>query len=197
MSRMMKRRSRARRAFTLGEVLVALAISAVVAAMVIPVVFSKFRTSQVSALSQTFVGLSQGIAEFKRATTRYPLLLSSLSAAPAATDDDICGNDLTAANVAVWRGPYTSRVVTTTGVPVGDYTVSNTLRRVAGTPIFIMIDVGSVSTQIVDDLETMFDSGTADGTTGTIRYTTSAVGSLGAAAAGTYNLSYAIPINSC
>src|SRR6185503_19621630 len=133
-------RSRRRRgAFTLAEVLIALAIMAVAGAMVIPVVFSKIRASQVSALSQTYAGLSQGIAEFKRATTRYPLLLSSLSAAPIATDDDICGNDLTAANVALWRGPYATRQITTSGVLVGEYTIQNTLRRVAGTPILIMI----------------------------------------------------------
>jgi prepilin-type N-terminal cleavage/methylation domain-containing protein len=183
--------------FTLAEILIALAIVAVVGAMVIPVVFSQIRASQVSALSQTYAGLSQGIAEFKRATTRYPLLLSSLSATPAATDDDICGNDLTATNVALWRGPYTTRQITTNGVLIGEYTIRNTLRRVAGTPVMLMMDAGAVSTDIVTDLESQLDAGAADGTTGTIRYTSAAVGSLGAAPAGTYNLSYAIPINSC
>ena len=186
-----------RAGFSLAEVLVALTIVAIIAAAVVPVVFSKIRASQVSAFSQTFVGLSQGIAEFKRATTRYPGLLSYLSSQPVATDNDICGNDILAANVALWRGPYSSRMITTGGILVGDYTITNTLRRVAGTPIFLMIDAGSVSTQIVDDLEDQLDAGAADGTTGTIRYVTTAVGSLPAAAAGTYNLSYAIPINSC
>jgi prepilin-type N-terminal cleavage/methylation domain-containing protein len=189
--------SRGRRAFTLAEILIAVAIMAIAGAMVIPVVFSKIRASQVAALSQTYAGLSQGIAEFKRATTRYPLLLSSLSATPAATDDDICGNDLTATNVALWRGPYASRQITTSGVLVGEYTIQNSLRRVAGTPVFLMIDAGAVSTDVVDDLESQLDAGSADGTTGTIRYTTAAVGALGAAPSGTYNVSYAIPINSC
>jgi prepilin-type N-terminal cleavage/methylation domain-containing protein len=197
MSRMSEKRPTQRRGFSLAEILVAVAITAVVAAMVIPAVYSRIQAAQVSAFSQTFVGLSQGIAEFKRATTRYPLLLSSLSAAPAATDDDICGVDLTAANVAVWRGPYSSRIITTSGLNVGDYAIANTLRRVVGTPNFLMIDAGSVPTDIVDDLESAFDAGTADGTTGTIRYTTAAVGTLGAAAANSYNVSYAIPINSC
>ena len=197
MPRLSRRSTRNRAGFSLAEVLVAVAITAVVAAMVMPMVFSKIRTSQVSALSQTFVGLSQGLAEFKRATTRYPALLSYLSAAPAGTDNDICGNDITATNTALWRGPYTSRIVTTGGVIVGDYTIENALRRVVGTPTFIMIDAGSVKTEVVDDLEQQLDAGAADGTTGTIRYVTTAVGSLPAAAAGTYNLSYAIPVNSC
>ena len=188
---------RRRRAFTLAEVLVALAIIAIAGALVIPVVFSQIRASQVAALSQTYAGLSQGIGEFKRATTRYPLLLSSLTAAPAATDDDICGNDLTAANAALWRGPYATRQITASGVLIGEYTIRNTLRRVAGTPVLLLIDAAAVSTEIVTDLESQLDAGTADGTTGTIRYTAAAVGTLGAAPSGTYNLSYAIPINSC
>jgi prepilin-type N-terminal cleavage/methylation domain-containing protein len=191
------RHRRAKRAFTLAEVLVALGIMAIAGAMVIPVVFSKIRASQVAALSQTFGGLSQGIAEFKRATTRYPLLLSSLTAAPAATDDDICGNNLTAANAALWRGPYASRQITTSGILVGEYTIQNSLRRVAGTPVLLMIDAGAVATDVVDDLESQLDAGAANGATGTIRYTTAAIGSLGAAPSGTYNVSYAIPINSC
>lgn len=186
-----------RRGFTLAEILIALAIMAIAGAIVIPVVFSQIRASQVAALSQTYAGLSQAVAEFKRATTRYPLLLSSLSAAPAATDDDICGNDLTAANVALWRGPYATRQITASGILVGEYTIRNTLRRVAGTPVLLMIDAGGVSTDVVADLEGQLDAGAADGATGTIRYTSAAVGSLGAAPSGTYNLSYAIPINSC
>ena len=186
-----------RGAFTLAEVLIAVAIAAVVAAAVIPVVFSKMQASQVAAFSQTFAGLSQGIAEFKRATTRYPLLLSSLSTAPASTDDDICGNDLTTTNAALWRGPYTSRVITTGGVLVGEFTIQNSLRRVVVPPIYMMIDVGAVDTDIVDDLEAQLDAGAANGSTGTIRYTTAAVGSLPIAPTGRYNLSYAIPINSC
>jgi prepilin-type N-terminal cleavage/methylation domain-containing protein len=193
----MNPRFRDRRGFTLAEVLVALAILAIVGAVVIPVVFSQIRASQAAALSQTYAGLSQGIAEFKRATTRYPLLLSSLTAAPAATDDDICGNDLGATNATLWRGPYATRQITASGVLVGEYTIRNTLRRVAGTPVFLMIDAAAVSTDIVTDLESQLDAGTADGNTGTVRYTAAAVGTLGAAPSGTYNLSYAIPINSC
>jgi prepilin-type N-terminal cleavage/methylation domain-containing protein len=193
----MNPRCRLKRGFTLPEVLVALAILAIVGAFVIPVVFSQIRASQVAALSQTYAGLSQGIAEFKRATTRYPLLLSSLTAAPAATDDDICGNDLGAANAALWRGPYASRQITASGVLVGEYTIRNTLRRIAGTPVVLMIDIAAISTDVVTDLESQLDAGTADGNTGTIRYTSAAVGTLGAAPSGTYNLSYAIPINSC
>ena len=179
-----------KRGFSLGEVLIAVAIIAVLAAVTVPVVFNKTRSSQVAALSQTMVGLSQGIAEFKRATTRYPKLLSSLTTQPLATDLDICSNQLLAANVAFWRGPYASRAITTSGVLVGDYTISNTLRYASTAGIDSMfIDVPSVETAVVNDLESQFDAGAASGTTGTIQYT--------APVSGYSTLSYFIPINSC
>jgi hypothetical protein len=46
-------------------------------------------------------------------------------------------------------------------------------------------------------MEAQFDGTPANLGTGTIRYTTAAVGSLPAATAGTVNLSYAIPVNGC
>lgn len=180
-----------RAGFSLGEVLIAVAIVAVVSAVTIPIVFNKMRSSQEAALSQTFVGLSQGIAEFKRATTRYPELLQYLTEKPLDTDDDICNNNLGATNVSFWRGPYASRSITSSGLLVGEYTVSNTLRfgNAASGLDTLYIDVPSVETAVVNDIESQFDAGAASGTTGTIQYT--------APVNGLSTLSYLILINSC
>src|SRR5258708_10163890 len=132
--------------FTLAEILIAIAVMAIVSAMVVPVVFSKLRVSQASAMSQTFVGLSQGIAEFKRATTRYPLLLASLTAQPIATDADICGNAITAVNLALWRWPYASRTISASGLQIGGFTSYISPLPVAGPPAFIMLGLGSPET---------------------------------------------------
>jgi prepilin-type N-terminal cleavage/methylation domain-containing protein len=188
---------RVRRAFSLGELLVALAIVAILSAMTLPMVFSKIEAAQEKALADTFSSLSQSIAQFRSQVGTYPLLLSSLTTAPASGDNNLCAATYGATKVALWRGPYTSRTVTTNGILVGDYTIQNQMRRVTSTtPNTMQIDVGSVPTSIVDDLEERIDAGTASGTTGTIQFTTAAVGVLGAAAAGSYNLSYAIPIAS-
>lgn len=185
-----------RRGFSLGEVLVALAIVAVLSAAAIPMVFSRIRAAQEKALADTFESLSQSLAQFRAQVGTYPLLLSSLTTAPASGASNLCGTGggYTVAQVTLWRGPYTSRAVTANGVLVGEYTILNQLRRVAGTPTLMFMDVGSVPTAIVDDLEDRIDAGAANGATGTIQYTAAAVGTLGLAAAGTYNLSYAIPI---
>ena len=187
---------RSARGFTLGEVLVAMAIVAVLSAMTIPMVFSRIAAAQAKAFADTFASLSQSIAQFRAATGTYPKVLSQLATAPLGTDNNLC-NGTFSGKEATWRGPYTSRAVTTNGILVGEYTIQNQMHRVTSTtPNTMQIDVGSVATSIVDDLEEQIDAGTADGTTGTIQYTTAPVGTLGAAAAGTYNLSYAIPIAS-
>src|SRR5258708_34515051 len=105
------------------------------------------------------------------------------------------GKPRTAVNVALWRGAYPSRSISASGLQIGGVTIQNTLRRVAGPPVFLMIDVGGVDTKVADELEAELDAGAADGTTGTIGYTAAAVGGLPAAPTGTYNVSYGIPVN--
>ena len=198
------RRPLGRRGFSLGEIVVALAIIAIMAAMIYPTIASNLKDSRSTALSQTFAGLSSGIAEYKRATTRYPGSLLLLTTAPVAADLDICGNATTATLVALWRGPYASRLITTDGLAIGDATMPTGLRRVtAGTNIFLMIDAPAVETDVADALESLYDAGTASATTGTIRSTTASIAAtttsalIAAAPSGTTNVSYAIPINSC
>src|SRR5205823_6652874 len=103
-----------RAAFTLGEILVTVAMIAVLSAILYPALATKLRAGMTASLSQTFAGLAQGIAEFKRATTRYPSSLTLLTTAPTATDDDICSNDISGTNAALWKGPYVSRMISST-----------------------------------------------------------------------------------
>src|SRR5207247_1997632 len=97
-----------------------------------------------AALSQTFSGLAQGIAEYKRAVTRYPGSLTLLTTAPVSASLDICGAQILTLN-ALWRGPYATRIIPSTGVEIGDGMVQAGVRRVtAGTNIFYLIDVTGV-----------------------------------------------------
>lgn len=196
--------TRRRRAFTLAEVLISLAIMSIVAAVVYPTVMSRVRSSVSSSLMQTLVGLSQGIAEYKRAVTHYPGSLLLLTTAPVSTDLDICGNETGSTAVALYRGPYASRVILSTGIPMGDGAIMPGLRRVtSGTSTYLLIDVANVPQQVADDLELQLDGTSTDATAGTIRYTSSAIAAtttsaaIAAAESGNTNLSFAIPINSC
>lgn len=196
----------ARPGFTTVEVLVALAIVAVLSAIIVPEIVGRIRESRQSALSQTFFGLSQGIAEYRKAVTRYPYQLILLTQAPVSLDPaakDACGNDLNASHINNWRGPYVSRQLLGTGIAMGDAHIQNQLRRIqVSSSYFLLIDAGSVDTTIAVGLENEFDgTSTNPETTGTIRYQTAALPSPStvttAAPAGMVNLSYSIPIAGC
>jgi hypothetical protein len=144
-------------------------------------------------LSQTLFGLSQGIAEYKKAVTRYPFQLSLLTTAPvAATDKDACGVVLSSTNANNWRGPYVSRQLLVTGISMADGNISDTLQRITGPPTYLLINVTGVDTEIALLLEAELDAPpptVPDPLTGTIRYTTPV--------AGRVTLSYSIPISGC
>lgn len=192
-------RSRRRPGFSTVEILVALAIVAIIGAVVFPQIVGRIRESKQSALSQTFFGLSQGIAEYRKAVTRYPSQLTLLTTAPASGATDACGNALNASHINNWRGPYVSRQLLSTGVAMGDAHIQNMLRRItSGSSAFLLMDASQVDTLVAVALEAELDGTSTDpANTGTIRYTTAAVGPLPAAPAKTVNLSYSIPISGC
>ncbi len=191
------------------EILVSLAILAILSAVIVPQMLGKMKDSRTAALSQTLLGLSQAIGEHKKATTKYPGQLTFLTTAPLATSPETCGGAIGAASANLWRGPYVSRQILASGVGAGDAIIQTGIRRVgSGTsPIFLLIDATGVETSIADDLESQLDGGTADATGGTIRYTTAAIpaqvapanptAAIPAAPAGTVNLSYSIPVRGC
>lgn len=189
-----------RNGFTLVEVLVALAILATMVAVLYPSLSGKVRDSRTAALLASFQGYAQGVAEFKKATTRYPGSLTQLTVAPTAASFDICGSAMSTTPASLWRGPYMSRVMPTGGMPMGDAVIQTALRRIpSGTEVYLMIDAAGVESSTAGDLEAQLDAGTADYTTGTIRATTGipASSTIPSAPAGTYNVSYAIPILGC
>lgn len=186
------------------EILVSLAIMAILSAAIVPGIVGKMRDSRRSALSQTLLAISQGIAEYRKAVTRYPPTLTVLTEAPVAgvtTDACLGVNYLSVGNANNWRGPYLSREMLSTGLRMADGVIQNQLRRVtSGTAAYLLIDVSGVESEVATDLESEFDGSPANATAGTIRYTTSALPSpatVGAAGGGMVNLSYSIPIAGC
>jgi prepilin-type N-terminal cleavage/methylation domain-containing protein len=199
--------------FSMVEVLVALAIMAILGAVMIPALNGKLQDSRETAISQSLNGIALGMAEYKKAMGRYPGQLNLLADNPVVASTDICGNTTSLSSTALWRGPYISREFSTAGMPIGDGRILSPVRRspttVTSTPptiAYALVDVTGVETSVATDLEKLFD-GVSDNTAGTIRYTTSTIPAqsgagvnqtplISAAAAGTVNLTFAIPINS-
>lgn len=101
------RRSAVQRGFTLVEILTALAIASVLAAMIVPTLLSSFRTTKTTRMAEDLTSIAQGIREFEKHVGVFPIDLDELTTKPVFnTDKNSCGALLTQAQIDKWRGPY-------------------------------------------------------------------------------------------
>jgi prepilin-type N-terminal cleavage/methylation domain-containing protein len=112
MEGMMKAR-RKKRGFSLGEILVTVAIMAVVAAVVIPSIGGQLNKGDTSRVSGDLTSVRSALEQFLADVRRYPSAMASLQTKPtaaAAADTGANGTGTyTAAQVARWRGPYMTK----------------------------------------------------------------------------------------
>jgi general secretion pathway protein G len=178
--------TRARPGMTLVEVLLAIAILAIIAAVVLPTTAAQLRDGHATALANQLANLRDAVGNYRQNVGAYPLFLTQLTTQPVAGDDDSCGTNLSNAELNAWRGPYLNQNVVG-NLPVGNAIVVSQLTRAAvGTAVLLQIRAARVENDIASDLEEQFD-GNANFATGTIRWT----------AAGDDTLIFQIPIRGC
>src|SRR5437870_644141 len=140
---MLMRRRSVRSGLTLVEIVVALVILAVVAAMLYPTAASQLRSGQSAALANQLDNLRQAIGNFDQNVQRFPSVLTQLTVSPL-SGNDACGTVIPGANIALWRGPYITQNITG-NMPIGDATIQNTLVRNpatgVGQPAILQINV--------------------------------------------------------
>lgn len=95
-----------RRGFTLPEVLVTVAIVAVLAAIVVPTVTNQIGKGDDTNLATNVSSLRSSVTAFVSDVRKFPRRLQNLIEKPASTDDDVTGGDFGASAVARWKGPY-------------------------------------------------------------------------------------------
>jgi prepilin-type N-terminal cleavage/methylation domain-containing protein len=103
---MFTQRSR-RSGFTLPEVLVTVAIVAVLAAIVVPTVTSQIGKGDETNIATNVTSLRTGITAFVSDVRKFPSRIQHLLVAPAGTDSSLTG-DYGAAFSDRWKGPYMS-----------------------------------------------------------------------------------------
>ena len=145
---------------TLAEVLVALAILAILAAILLPSVVRQVGAGTAGGLIGDLRGLSDGVTAFRQDLRRYPRELYHLSTAPGGTDRDACGQLLP--DPGRWKGPYVDRAIPRTGIETRAGVVSDTLRRVPptlalGQVATLFIDVREVDSVVAAEVERTFD----------------------------------------
>ena len=118
-----------RRAMTLVEIVVAMAIVGVMAAALYPTIMGRLQRAQTAALGRQLQGFREAIGHYRENVGRYPNRLRQLTTQPASGARDICLGTIPAANLARWRGPYMSQAIVTDSIRVGDATVLDTLFR--------------------------------------------------------------------
>lgn len=183
--------SAGRGGFTLVEILVVLAIGIVLAVAVLPSVIGAMDQSRVEQSAKSFHAIGEAIGSMWGDVEQYPGSLSDLSGPLGATD--LCGNAY--ANPGDWTGPYLSRTVPATGLPLPIGTANNTLTYTEVVPpdpnpeYMLWVTVEGASHEDALALNAEVDDDGGDSAAGAIRW--------GAPTDGVVDLSYVRPVQPC
>lgn len=105
--------------FTLAEILVALALIALLAAVLLPTVAGQILKGDASRVSQDLEGVRAGVSQFLADVHRYPGKYSDLSKAITTTDTDINGAVYSSGLTKSWAGPYITKDTINSVIPTG------------------------------------------------------------------------------
>lgn len=158
---------RRRSGLTLIEVVVAVLIILVLTAALTPSLIGVLDRERVDDAKETLDALSAAMTKMRNDNQDWPSRLSHLTTPITATDRNICGANYSSGKVSNWAGPYLSRVVPTTGFPIGIGTVRDSLVRemISGADSYVKVQVDSVKAEDASELDRLYDDdGSAAGT---------------------------------
>lgn len=163
---MSKGRSR-RAGFTLPEVLVTVAIVAILAAVVVPAVTNQISKGETGSVASAVTSYSTGVTAFVTDVRRYPQYLSQLTNKIQNTDNDLDNRPYGAASASGWRGPYTSAVTHTLGdsAPIGlaayavDTLRDTTLGSGATARRYMVMSIATGDTSVARQIDVLLDRG--------------------------------------
>jgi prepilin-type N-terminal cleavage/methylation domain-containing protein len=159
--------------FTLAEILVALALVALLAAVLLPSVAGQILKGDAARVMQDLDAVRAGIDQFVADVHRYPGKYTNLSKAISTSDTDINGATYTAGLVNKWAGPYVTKDTVSAVVPTGyGGNIVNVLAKVMNTNgiNYVTILVVGIAQPDFDRIDLQID-GVADSTKGLLRWT--------------------------
>jgi prepilin-type N-terminal cleavage/methylation domain-containing protein len=180
---------RVRRGFTLGEVLVTIALISVLAAVVIPAVASQITKGDLGRVTTDLLADQNGIQQFVADVRRYPKSLGQLIVLPTTSQGPLTPSATTYATqeLARWRGPYLNKDSAAAGLTgynlrigssspafkfdtlvVGASGVFTPASPAAGDITYLVIPIPSMNTATAQALDAAMDDGVL--TTGAIRW---------------------------
>lgn len=165
-----------RRGFTLAELLVALALIALLAAVLIPTVAGQLLKGDAGRVASDLNAVQTAIEQFLADVHRYPGKYSDLSKAIATTNTDILGNAYTSGLVNKWKGPYVTKDTLSATVPTGfGGSIINGFQSVANTngANYVAVIITGVSSADFNKVDEQIDGTPSGGaTTGLLRWVT-------------------------
>lgn len=154
-----------RRGFTLAEVLVTLAIIAVMAAVLLPALNQQLSKGDTGRLASDLTNIQTAAQAFLSDVHRYPSSMSQLTTSVSGTDINAVA--IPAALQLKWKGPYISREqITNTGA--GGTIASTFSTATANSLPYLTITVSPIASSDFANIESMLDEGTASSTSSTL-----------------------------
>lgn len=189
----MAARLQMRSGFSLVETLTALAITGIVAAVIVARTVAPRGAGESVAAIQTIFGISEAAAGYRGMVGRYPSKVVDLVSRPT-TAVDLCGRSVPQHFLDEWRGPYLTQRVGAEGIALGDATLENQLGYEAPNGVSglgnLVIAVTNMEIDVAERVDRAIDDDD-DLAAGSIRFAPTSSDS------DTGTLTYAIPIRGC
>lgn len=176
-----------RSGFSLAEILVAIAIVAVIAAVVVPSFGSQLRSGDEGRVQQDLTNIRSGIEQFLADVRRYPKTVGALTNMPDSTTTQALVGGLYKGNqIKRWRGPYISKDSATALLTGFDTNITATFDTLTvNGALFLRIQIASFDSTNASRLDKKMDDGVLS--TGLVRWV------VGTSPSGTLSY-YAIPV---
>jgi prepilin-type N-terminal cleavage/methylation domain-containing protein len=178
-----------RRAFSLMEILVAVALMVVLAAIVIPTVSGRVDDASNQRQASTLTTLAQATMTYHDQVGMWPSSLTQLTTAPTAGATNLCGNTMAAKDVARWLGPYVNFPISGNIAIEGNTILAALVRNPAASasPGVLQIQVQFPTSTVRAAIQTLLDTD-SDPLAGVIQWTGSDP---------TVTMTYNLPITGC
>jgi prepilin-type N-terminal cleavage/methylation domain-containing protein len=172
---MKHRPARAGHGFTLAEILVALALMALLAAVLLPTVAGQILKGDAGRTVQDLNAVRAASEQFLADVHRYPGRYSDLSKVITTANTDILAQPYNSGMVAKWKGPYVTKDTVNSVVETGfGGSIQNAFGKYTNTNgvQYLGVVIFGISGSDFDKIDEQIDGAPANRTSGLLRWAT-------------------------